>query len=182
MLTKKIVGSKGEPVKNKSGWGVQAGGRSASPRNAYQDRSTYKHFRGRDVNQKISLESVYNNSAGEHAKKNACMQEKQLRSPPFLALLNYLGYCISTSQWWVRAMLRRQCHLIPNHWQPINLLPKPARKREHCRWVHQVPLRCQQVILQWQDGLVHMCYKRRRGSSKVVLLHGRANKMGHFFG
>ena len=38
--TKRIVGSKGEPIKIKAGGGVQGGGRSASPRNAYQERST----------------------------------------------------------------------------------------------------------------------------------------------
>ena len=43
MLMKKGkgVGSKGSPLKNKSGWGGAGGGRSACPRHAHQERSTW---------------------------------------------------------------------------------------------------------------------------------------------
>ena len=40
---KGIVGSKGNRFKNKSGVGGAGGGRSASPRNAYQEREAHRH-------------------------------------------------------------------------------------------------------------------------------------------
>ena len=40
-MKKRIVGSKGSRLKVKAGEGVQGGGRSACPRNAYQERSTW---------------------------------------------------------------------------------------------------------------------------------------------